>query len=163
MTEVTPEEVWATYLINRKTDYLISYRQDIGIECNSNAAWWDSLAEREWLVIQERLSAGFGVTQAMKQQLGEDFFERKLLEEHTIVDTEFVEYDIGGEIHKLYTISDFLMLSNQGIFRDTSFLIDKERKWEKKTIKQVEEYGYIHAGFYPTNEAAYIIFVTEGL
>ena len=28
------------------------------------------------------------------------------------------------------------MLSNQGIFRDTAFLIDKERKWEKKTIKQ---------------------------
>ena len=49
------------------------------------------------------------------------------------------------------------------IFRDTSFLIDKERKWEKKTIKQVEEYGYVNAGFYPTNEATYIIFVMEDL
>ena len=75
MTEMTPEEFWATYLLNRKNDYLVSYRQDIGIEYNSNAAWWDSLAEREWLVIQDRLSAGFGVTQAIKQQLGEDFLK----------------------------------------------------------------------------------------
>ena len=86
-----------------------------------------------------------------------------MLEEHNIVDSDFVEYEIEGESHKLYTISDFLMLSNQGIFRDTSFLIDKERKWEKKTIKQVEEYGYVNAGFYPTNEATYIIFVMEDL
>ena len=98
------------------------------------------------------MRAGFGVEQALKAQLGEDFFERQLLADHNPVDTEFAEYEIEGETHKVYTISDFLMLSNQGIFRDSAFLIDKERKWEKKTIKQVEEYGYIHAGFYPTNE-----------
>ncbi len=156
--EATPEEIWAAFIISRKNQYLDSYRSDIGREYNSNAAWWDSLAEREWEVIEERLRAGFGVEQALKAQLGEDFFERQLLADHNPVDTEFAEYEIEGETHKVYTISDFLMLSNQGIFRDSAFLIDKERKWEKKTIKQVEEYGYIHAGFYPTNEITFIIF-----
>jgi len=157
--EATPEEIWAAFIISRKNQYLDSYRYDIGREYNSNASWWDSLAEREWEVIEERLRAGFGVEQALKAQLGEDFFERQLLADHSPVDTEFAEYEIEGETHKVYTISDFLMLSNQGIFRDTAFLIDKERKWEKKTIKQVEEHGYIHAGFYPTNEITFIIFV----
>ena len=157
--EATPEEIWAAFIIGRKNQYLDSYRSDIGREYNSNSSWWDSLAEREWLVMEERLRAGFGVEQALKAQLGEDFFERQLLADHNPVDTEFAEYEIEGETHKVYTISDFLMLSNQGIFRDTAFLIDKERKWEKKTIKQVEEHGYIHAGFYPTNEITFIIFV----
>ena len=157
MTEMTPEEFWATYLLNRKNDYLVSYRQDIGIEYNSNAAWWDSLAEREWLVIQDRLSAGFGVTQAIKQQLGEDFFERNLLEEHNIVDSDFVEYEIEGESHKLYTISDFLMLSNQGIFRDTKFVLDHTGKWRKNVIKELSSYGFNYLESYKRNMLVMVI------
>ena len=72
----TPADVWADYLLNRKIEYLDTYRRDIGREYNSNAGWWDALAEREWEVIEERLKTGFGVEQAIKQQLGEDFFER---------------------------------------------------------------------------------------
>ena len=113
--EATPEEIWAAYVLSRKNDYLASYRSDIGREYNSNSAWWDSLAEREWEVIEERLRAGFGVEQALKAQLGEDFFERQLLADHNPVDTEFAEYEIEGETHKLYTISDFLREGSSSI------------------------------------------------
>ena len=158
----TSSEIWAEYLLTHKIQYLDSYRSHIGREYDSNASWWDALAEREWEVIAERLKTGFGVEQAIKQQLGEDFFERTLLDDSHIIETEFQQYDIGDETVNVYTISDFMMLSNQGIFRDEIFLIDKERKWEKKTIKQVEEYGYVQTGFHPTNEITYLLFELIG-
>jgi len=34
------------------------------------------------------------------------------------------------------------MLSNQGIFRDKVFLIDPQRKWKKKVIQILTQYGY---------------------
>lgn len=156
----TADEIWAAYLLSRKTDYLRSFRHDIGREYNSNSQWWDSLAEREWEVIEERLRAGIGVEAQLKAQLGEDFFERQLAsEEFEMVASEFETVDVPehGEL-KIYTINDFVMLSNQGIFRDELFLIDKQRKWEKKTITEVEEHGYVHIGYWPTNEIVYIIF-----
>jgi len=158
MDEKTPEEVWADYLLHRKLEYMSGYRQDIGREYDSNASWWDALAERDWEILEARLKAGFGVEQALKAQLGEDFFERKLAEEVHIVETTFSTFEVGEDTLNLYTYSDFIMLSNQGIFRDAKFLIDKERRWEKKTIKQVEEHGYVYVGCHPTNEMAYLIF-----
>tara|TARA_R110002020_G_scaffold431749_1_gene641781 strand:- start:249 stop:740 length:492 start_codon:yes stop_codon:yes gene_type:complete len=154
------EEIWIAYLLSRKAEYLKSYRHDIGREYNSNSAWWDSLAEREWEVIEERLKAGLGVEAQIKNQLGEDFFERQLAnEEIELVATEFETIEAGdyGPL-TIYTIHDFAMLSNQGIFRAEKFLIDKQRKWEKKTIQEVEEYGYTHIGYWPTNAIVYIIF-----
>ena len=152
--------LWGNYLVSRKTDYLKSFRHDIGREYNSNSAWWDSLAEREWEVIEERLKSGLGVEAQIKRQLGEDFFERQLAnEEMELVATEFETIVAGdhGEL-SIFTIHDFSMLSNQGIFRANKFLIDKQRKWEKKTIQEVEEHGYVHIGYWPTNELVYIIF-----
>ena len=85
-----------------------------------------------------------------------------MLEDSHIIESEFQQYEIGSETVNVYTISDFMMLSNQGIFRDEIFLIDKERRWEKKTVKQVEEYGYIQTGFHPTNEITYLLFELIG-
>lgn len=159
MSSSTPEEIWAEYIITRKIQYLEGYRQTIGREYEANSQHWDSLAEREWLVIEENLKAGFGVADAIKRQLGEDFFERQLENlEINIVDTEFETVDFQGTETTIYTISDFVMLSNQGIFRDDIFSIDKERRWEKKTIKEVEEHGYVHLGYAPTNDIVYIVF-----
>ena len=79
MEPIPPEdEVWNDYLITRKIQYLQAYRQTIGREYDSNSRHWDTLAEREWKVIEENLHTGFGVAEAVKRQLGEDFFERKL-------------------------------------------------------------------------------------
>ena len=120
MSSATPEEIWAEYIITRKIQYMDGYRQTIGREYEANAQHWDNLAEREWLVIEENLKAGFGVADAIKRQLGEDFFERQLENlEINIVDTEFETVDFQGTETTIYTIADFVMLSNQGIFRNT--------------------------------------------
>ena len=153
------DEVWTEYLITRKIQYLQAYRQTIGREYDSNSRHWDTLAEREWKVIEENLHTGFGVAEAVKRQLGEDFFERKLAEmEVNIVshEVEYVDYETNSI--PIYTISDFIMLSNQGIFRADILAIDKERRWEKKCVASVVEHGYEKDGYAPTNDIMYIVF-----
>ena len=140
VAEATPEEIWTEYLISRKIQYMQSYRQTIGREYEANSRHWDSLAERDWQVIEENLQSGFGVAEAVKRQLGEDFFERQLANmEINIVDSEQDTVEWESELIPIYTHSDFVMLSNQGIFRENLFAVDKERRWEKKTIAEVEE------------------------
>jgi len=159
VAEATPEEIWTEYLISRKIQYMQSYRQTIGREYEANSRHWDSLAERDWQVIEENLQSGFGVAEAVKRQLGEDFFERQLANmEINIVDSEQDTVEWESELIPIYTHSDFVMLSNQGIFRESLFAVDKERRWEKKTIAEVEEHGYEHTGYAPTNEIVYIVF-----
>lgn len=94
-----------------------AYRQTIGREYDSNSRQWDILAEREWKVIEENLHTGFGVAEAVKRQL-EKIFERKLAEMEINIVSDEVEYvDYETNSIPIYTISDFIMLSNQGIFR----------------------------------------------
>src|SRR5210317_570190 len=157
--DATPDEIWTEYLITRKIQYMQSYRQTIGREYEANSRHWDSLAERDWQVIEENLKSGFGVTEAIKRQLGEDFFERQLANmEINIVDSEQEMVNYENDSIPIYTHSDFVMLSNQGIFRETIFAIDKERRWEKKTTSEVTDHGYEHTGYAPTNEIVYIVF-----
>ena len=58
--------------------------------------------------------------------------------------TESLDSEYVGESEKLliYTFEDFLMLSNQGIFRDNIFILDPQRKWRKKVEDVVSSYGY---------------------
>jgi len=42
----------------------------------------------------------------------------------------------------IYTFEDFLMLSNQGIFRDNDFILDPQSKWKRKVAKTMADYGY---------------------
>ncbi len=42
----------------------------------------------------------------------------------------------------IYPIEDFIMLFNQGIFRDKVFLIDPQRKWRKKVEEIMNTYGF---------------------
>ena len=152
-------QIWTAYLLGRKSDYMANFRKGIGPEYNSNQDWWNSLAEREWEVIEERLKAGVGVDNQIKAQFGEDFFERQLAQEDIeLVEHDFEKIETKEGILKIYTIHDFVMLSNQTIFRDEKFLIDKQRKWEKKTIEEVVSHGYIHIGYHPTNEMVYLMF-----
>ena len=47
--------------------------------------------------------------------------------------------EIGEHLINLYYYEDFIMLSNQGIFRDSAFLIDKERKIIKKFVGPINQ------------------------
>ena len=101
--EATPDEIWTEYLITRKIQYMQSYRQTIGREYEANSRHWDSLAERDWQVIEENLKSGFGVAEAVKRQLGEDFFERQLANmEINIVDSEQDSVDFESQSISIY-------------------------------------------------------------
>ena len=49
------------------------------------------------------------------------------------------------------------MLSNQGIFRDVAFLLDKGRRWEKKALALMKDYGFQHKGYHKTDDDTYLL------
>ena len=89
-------------------------------------------------------------------QMGEDFFLRQL-ESIEPMDYDFEKFQVAGRTLTLYTIEDFTMLFNQGIFRDVAFLLDKGRRWEKKAVALMKDYGFQHKGYHKTNEETYLL------
>ena len=127
----------------------------MGAEYDSQKQRWDAIIEREWLIFSETLRAGDDVSLAIRQKMGEDFFTRQLEQEP--IDYDFEKFQVGRQTLTLYHIEDFIMLANQGIFRDVIFLIDKGRRWEKKVLKGLEEYGYTITGHHEVDEEDYLI------
>lgn len=127
----------------------------MGAEYDSQKQRWDAIIEREWLIFSETLRGGDDVSIAIRQQMGDDFFTRQLTED--LIDYDFEKFQVGRQTLTLYHIEDFIMLANQGIFRDVVFLIDKGRRWEKKVLKGLEEYGYTITGHHQVDEEDYLI------
>ena len=127
----------------------------MGAEYDSQKQRWDAIIEREWLIFSETLRGGDDVSIVIRQQMGDDFFTRQLTEDP--IDYDFEKFQVGRQTLTLYHIEDFIMLANQGIFRDVVFLIDKGRRWEKKVLKGLEEYGYTITGHHQVDEEDYLI------
>ena len=136
---------WQSYLIASRQSYFLDRQQTLGSEYFSNTSSWDIVFEREWNIIAERMNSGIGIDEEVLSIFGKDFFKDKeeLLQEYDDYFQELKKVDLGDNSNLLiYTFEDFLMLSNQGIFRDAIFLLDPERKWRKKVEKVVKSYGY---------------------
>ena len=153
--EKEPEVLWHDYLLGRREQYWSSRRLTLGAEYDTQKQRWDAIIEQEWLVFSETLRQGHDVSSAIRQQMGEDFFTRQLTEDP--IDYDFEKFQVGRQTLTLYHIEDFIMLANQGIFRDIRFLIDKGRRWEKKVLKGLEEYGYTITGHHKVGEEDYLI------
>tara|TARA_R110000824_G_scaffold106578_8_gene251859 strand:+ start:2150 stop:2725 length:576 start_codon:yes stop_codon:yes gene_type:complete len=135
---------WQKYLLSRRQNYLNDRKNSLGNEYFSGKQKWDMVFEREWTVVEERMGAGIGVDNDMMSLIGLDFFSDRdaLLQELAEdIDLETVQTD-EQEFLTIYTFEDFIMLSNQGIFRDEVFLIDPQRKWKKKVKEIITQYGY---------------------
>jgi hypothetical protein len=136
---------WDAYILARRQAYLFERQKVLGSEYYSNPAQWDNILDREWRVMEERLNSGIGLDKDILEEFGEDFFTAKedLFKEMEEM-TESLDSEYVGESEKLliYTFEDFLMLSNQGIFRDNIFILDPQRKWRKKVEDVVSSYGY---------------------
>ena len=136
---------WNAYILARRQAYLFERQSVLGSEYYSNPLQWDTILDREWRVMEERLNSGIGLDEDIVEEFGEDFFMAKeyLFNEMEEM-TESLESEYVGESEKLliYTFEDFLMLSNQGIFRDNIFILDPQRKWRKKVEDVVTSYGY---------------------
>ena len=136
---------WQSYLMASRQSYFLDRQQSLGSEYFSNATSWDVVFEREWTIIAERMNSGIGIDDEVLEIFGEDFFKDKeeLIQEYDDYFQELKKVDLGDSNNLLiYTFEDFLMLSNQGIFRDEIFLLDPERKWRKKVEEVVKSYGY---------------------
>ncbi len=136
---------WNAYILARRQAYLFERQSVLGLEYYSNPLQWDTILDREWRVMEERLNSGIGLDEDILKEFGEDFFKAKdyLFSEMEEM-TESLDSEYIGESEKLliYTFEDFLMLSNQGIFRDNIFILDPQRKWRKKVEDIVTSYGY---------------------
>ncbi len=136
---------WNAYILARRQAYLFERQKVLGSEYYSNPTQWDNILDREWRVMEERLNSGIGLDKDILEEFGVDFFTAKedLFNEMEEM-TESLDSEYVGESEKLliYTFEDFLMLSNQGIFRDNIFILDPQRKWRKKVEDVVSSYGY---------------------
>lgn len=136
---------WNAYILARRQAYLFERQKVLGSEYYSNPTQWDNILDREWRVMEERLNSGIGLDKDILEEFGVDFFTAKedLFKEMEEM-TESLDSEYVGESEKLliYTFEDFLMLSNQGIFRDNIFILDPQRKWRKKVEDVVSSYGY---------------------
>ena len=81
----------------------------------------------------------------IKQQLGSDYLERKLMANLEIsrqVASDFAKIQVGDKLLPFVHYEDFIMLSNQGIFRLEEFALDKERRWRKNVAEDLAAYQY---------------------
>ena len=152
-------QLWLDYLSSKRNDYLKDRRINLGVEYDQNKQRWDSIIERDWEMMAERLAAGIGVEDPIKQQMGEDFFERKLMEQledvHQVA-SEFYEIEYKEKLYPFVYYEDFIMLAQQGIFRLEEFALDKGRKWEKKVRELLSSYDYEIIGHIQLFEEVYL-------
>ena len=132
------DSFWKGYLMARRERFAQEKRALIGGEYNSNTNYWDSMIEQEWLIFKDRLSTGFDVSKDVKAQLGLDYFT--LDEIHSPVSGTYTLE--SGETLPFYAYEDYVMLSNQGIFREEDFILDRERRWQPKVEKLLAKSGY---------------------
>ena len=112
-------------IIHRKTAFIDDRKRSLGPEYYSNKPFWDRMWEQEW--------EQFELHSQDRTELTEDM---------DIVPMVFPQIEYKDKMLNLYSYSDFTMLHNQGIFRATTFFIDRSGNWTKKVIKEMRTYGY---------------------
>jgi hypothetical protein len=138
---------WSKYILSRRQAYFEERAMIIGPEYNMNKKSWDIIIEREWGVMEERLRGGIGVEQEVIDEFGAEFFNAReeliaeIIEMTSHLPTTILDGEDRKEL-KIYTFEDFLMLSNQGIFRENTFLLDPQSKWKRKVATTLMDYGY---------------------
>ena len=118
--EISEEEI---LLRLRKSSFIEQRRRSLGPEYYSNKNFWDRMWEQEWINLEEVKTI-------------------ENLEEIEVIPINHPTIKILDETLTIYSYSDFNMLHNQGIFRATTFYIDRTGNWTKKIIKEMNTYGY---------------------
>jgi len=121
------EDVEVTDALRRKNAYMEERKRALGTEYYSSKQFWDRMWENEWDALEERMNVTTGDLEEL---------------DTVILELPTIEYE--GETLTLYTFEDFSLMHNQGIFRETKFLIDKEGKWTKNIVNELKTYGYEH-------------------
>jgi len=137
---MVPEDSWINYLRAQREKFLATRRHGLGTDYFYDTSSWDKVLEQEWQSFQQTLTP---ITDPSNLPINIEELMESIPTPEIIV-----KLQVGEDILDLYYFEDFQMLANQGIFRERHFLIDKGRKWEKKAIELVTQYGYQHIGYY---------------
>jgi len=128
-------EKGAIDLVAKQYRFYESSRLAIGDEeFKSDPDFWAEQFKRDFEIIQERLrmeadaiSTGSALPQADLSELESPVFHWER---------------VGGL--RLLSLEQFVLESNQGIFREDRFYCDKGRGWLKKTMLILSEHGFPH-------------------
>ena len=131
-------------MLAKKQSYTMSRINSLGHEYYNDTKQWDILIEREWIILEGRYNSGLGLEKEILETFGEDFFTKKqeLHDEFLELYKDMEKREYGSQTLTVYTYEDFILLSNQGIFRDEIFIIDPQRRWKVKVINHLKDYGY---------------------
>ena len=146
--EIDSISSWNSYILSRREAFFAERKAVIGREYDSNKRSWDSIIETEWMVMEERLNGGLGVEREMEALMGIGFFKnhQELLDEVQEITSHLGQTEVILQDERrmltIYTFEDFLMLSNQGIFRDNMFILDPQSRWKRKVSQTLSEYGF---------------------
>ena len=155
------DRLWTDYLSARKLEFISSSIDTIGAEYLDNRRFWNTQFEREWAIIAERLSSGFGLTDDILQLVGYDFFKTndELQSEITAVKEELETEIIGsGACVRVYSWEDFSALHRQGIFQESEFILSLGRGWKKNMLRELRDvWGYQPVGEFPLNGERHLI------
>jgi len=135
---------WQALMLAKKQSYLLSRINSLGYEYYNDTKQWDRLIDREWQVLQDRYNSGLGLEEEIIESFGGEFFNKKkeLEDEMNKMLDGMEKKEYQEQQLTVYIYEDFLLLSNQGIFRDDVFIIDPQRKWKGKVIEHLRDYGY---------------------
>ena len=61
MVDLNSDDAWKQYLSTRREQYMVDRARGIGPEYQQSKIQWDGIFEREWAIMEERLSAGIGL------------------------------------------------------------------------------------------------------
>lgn len=111
--------------LRRKIAYLEDRKRTLGTEYYSSKEFWDRMWENEWDALEERTKINV-----------------EEIDKNETISVEMPTVEFEDDVLKLYSFEDFNLLHNQGIFRETKFLIDKRGKWTKNIVKEMKKYGY---------------------
>ncbi len=133
--ELSEVEKGAVESVSMEYRFYESSRQAIGEdEYKADPAFWKGQFQRDFQIIEERLK--------MEQ---EALFEGKTVSEANLDDLEVTAFHwerLGGL--RVVSLQQFILESNQGIFREDRFYCDKGRGWFKKTAQVLSEYGFLY-------------------
>ena len=106
------------------------------------------------------MSTGADVSETVQETIGLDFFEGKIV----VVSSQTFQLDDEDPdsiILPLYSYEDFVMLANQGIFRETDFILDRERRWQPKVEQLLARHGYERVDVIWRGGGSYLRFVIK--
>lgn len=156
MDDAARQMFWAGYLAARKEQFHKEQEIILGQEFRSDRNFWLEVTEREWAVVSERLSTGADVSPAVQELLGAEFFAPDI----TVVSQQTFDLDSGDTL-PLYNYEDFVLLANQGIFREIDFILDRERRWQPKVEKLLARHGYERVDVIWRGGGSYLRFVRK--